>query len=142
MNKEDILKNVYEDFFGIGKIEKENEKLQEDIRNLKGIDIEKNSMPEIQMPELSAENKNKLMEASFKKIDELYITDESKEILKKIIEYIRKYNEKIEKQFISFNMCIYCDNTETAYDILDVLNQNINYFKYMKQGGVRSCFIL
>ena len=86
--------------------------------------------------ELSKEEKDKLMEVSFKKIDKLYITEDSKKTLKKIIEYIRKYNEKIEKQFISFNMCIYCDNNETTYDVLDILNQNINYFGYMPQGGV------
>ena len=146
MKKEDILKNVYEDFFGIGKIEKENQKLYEDIKKLKGTTDEnkENEVPYINMGptqnarkvELSKEEKDKLMEVSFKKIDKLYITEDSKKTLKKIIEYIRKYNEKIEKQFISFNMCIYCDNNETTYDVLDILNQNINYFGYMPQGGV------
>ncbi len=146
MKKEDILKNVYEDFFGINKIEKENKKLYEDIKNLKGINDEnqeENEVPYINMEpqeenqkiELTKEEKDKLMEASFKKIDELHITEESKNTLKKIIEYIRKYNEKIEKQFISFNMCIYSNNEETSNDILDILNQNINYFGYMPQGG-------
>ncbi len=146
MKKEDILKNVYEDFFGIDKIEKENQKLYEEIKQLKGITDEnkENEVPYINMEptqnarkvELSKEEKDKLMEVSFKKIDKLYITEDSKKTLKKIIEYIRKYNEKIEKQFISFNMCIYCDNNETTYDVLDILNQNINYFGYMPQGGV------
>ncbi len=147
MNKEDILKNVYEDFFGIGKIEKENQKLREDIKKLKGITDENDEEKEVpyintkniysnKKIELSKEEKDKLMEASFKKIDKLHITDNSKNTLKKIIEYIRKYNEKIEKQFICFNMCIYCDNNQTAFDVLDILNQNINYFSYMPQGGV------
>ena len=144
MDKKEILKSVYDDFFGIGKIERENEKLYEDIKNLKGIDIEgmEDNIPSIEVNkqqdkknELSKEDKDKLMEASFKKIDELHIKDESKELLKKIIEYIRKYNEKIEKQFISFNMCIYSENEEVKKDILDILNQNINFFLYMKKGN-------
>lgn len=144
MDKKDILKSVYDDFFGIGRIERENEKLYEEIKNLKGIDLEsiENDIPSIEVNkaeevqiELSKEDKDKLMEASFKKIDELHIKDESKSLLKKIIEYIRKYNEKIEKQFISFNMCIFSENEETKKDILDILNQNINYFSYMKKGN-------
>ena len=144
MDKKEILKSVYDDFFGIGKIERENEKLYEDIKNLKGVDIEsmEDNIPSIEVNkqqdkknELSKEDKDKLMEASFKKIEELHITEESKELLKKIIEYIRKYNEKIEKQFISFNMCIYSENEEVNKDILDIINQNINYFSYMKKGN-------
>ena len=144
MDKKEILKSVYDDFFGIGKIERENEKLYEDIKNLKGIDIEgmEDNIPSIEVnkqqdkkKELSKEDKDKLMEASFKIIEELHITEESKELLKKIIEYIRKYNEKIEKQFISFNMCIYSENEEVNKDILDIINQNINYFSYMKKGN-------
>ena len=144
MDKKQILKSVYDDFFGIGKIERENEKLYEDIKNLKCIDIEgmEDNIPSIELNkqqdkknELSKEDKDKLMEASFKKIDELHIKDESKELLKKIIEYIRKYNEKIEKQFISFNMCIFSENEEVKKDVLDILNQNINYFSYMKKGN-------
>ena len=148
-------------FFGIGKLEKENEKLYRDIKNLKGIDIEgiEKNMPFIELDretveednylennqseksniekgkiELSKEDKDLLMENSFKKIDELYIKDESKELLKKIIEYMRKYNEKIEKRFITFNMCIYSTNKEITEAVLDILNQNINYFSYMKYG--------
>ncbi|MEE0865865.1 MAG: AAA family ATPase [Clostridia bacterium] len=144
MDKKEILKSVYDDFFGIGKIERENEKIYEDIKNLKGIDIEgmEDNIPSIEVNkqqdkknELSKEDKDKLMEASFKKIEDLHIKDESKELLKKIIEYIRKYNEKIEKQFISFNMCIYSENEEVKKDILDILNQNINFFLYMKKGN-------
>ena len=151
MDKKDILKNVYDDFFGIGKIERQNEKLREDIKKLTNLQDEEipsidldsaNQASERQVEtskenaqqELSKEDKDKLMENTFKKIDELYIEDKSKETLKKIIEYIRKYNENIEKQFISFNMCIYGNNQETINDILDLLNQNINYLSYMPKG--------
>ncbi len=151
MNKDDFFKGIYDDFFGIGKIEKENEKLRNDIKNLKGIDIEEveNDMPYIDIPEENTEeqetpkiDKDKFMEDVFKKIDELYIEEESKNTLKKIVEYIRKYNEKIEKQFISFNMTIYADNKETFEGVLRVLNDAVNFFGYLPKGdiGVISCY--
>ena len=158
MNRNDLLKSVYDDFFGIGKLERENEKLYRDIKEFKGVDIEgiEENIPYIEVNsenlenrefvekqgvnmqdgkiQLSKEDKDKLMENSFKKIDELYIKDESKELLKKIIEYMRKYSENLEKRFIAFNMCIYSNNKEIIESILDILNQNINYFSYMKYG--------
>ena len=151
MNKDDFFKGIYDDFFGIGKIEKENEKLRNDIKNLKGIDIEEaeDNIPSIELSQENREsqavttiNKDKFMEDIFKKIDELYIEEDSKNILKKIVEYIRKYNEKIEKQFISFNMNIHANNKETFEGVLRVLNDSINFFQYLPNGdiGVISCY--
>ena len=145
MNKEDFLKGVYEDFFGIGKIEKQNEKLREDIKNLSGIEVDKD-VPYIEVKEktfdknlsteISKEDKDKQMEEIFKKIEEIYIDEKSKDILRKIIEYIRKYNEKIETQYISFNMCVYTNNKETFEDILKILHTSINFFKYTPKGDM------
>ncbi len=151
MKKDDFFKGMYDDFFGIGKIEKENEKLRNDIKNLKGIDIEEleDSIPsieisqeEIEKKDVSTVDKDKFMEEIFKKIDELYIEEESKNTLKKIVEYIRKFNEKIEKQFISFNMNIYANNKETFEGILRVLNDSTNFFEYLPKGdiGIISCY--
>ena len=143
MNKEDFLKGIYDDFFGIGKIEKENEKLRQDIEKLSGEELKEENYPYIDMPEKmeekrtsTKEEKDTFMENVFKRIDELYIDDKSKETLKKIIEYVRKYNEKIEKQFISFNMSIFSNNKETIEEILRILNDTINFFEYMKNGDI------
>ena len=151
MKKDDFFKGMYDDFFGIGKIERENEKLRNDIKNLKGIDIEETeaNIPSIEVTHEDTErqesttiDKDKFMEDVFKKIEELYIEEESKNILKKIVEYIRKYNEKIEKQFISFNMSINANNKETFEGILRVLNDSINFFQYLPNGdiGIISCY--
>ena len=151
MKKNDFFKGMYDDFFGIGKIEKENEKLRNDIKNLKGIDLEEleENIPSIEISQEEAEkveiptvDKDKFMEEVFKKIDELYIEEESKNTLKKIVEYIRKYNEKIEKQFISFNMNIYANNKETFEGVLRILNDSINFFEYLPKGdiGIISCY--
>ena len=153
MDKKDIFKEVYEDFFGIGKLEKENEKLRKDIQDLTGITPEElksnKDYPTIEIKpaeenqqefsmESSKEDKDKMLEKTFKNIDNLRVEEESKETLKKIVEYIRKYNEGIEKQYISFNMCIYSNDDETIKNILKILNENINYFLYMNKADIRT----
>ena len=136
MDKKDILKNVYDDFFGIGE-KKEVEELNQKIKEKLDEDTIQISMP--QDKENISENnidKDTKLKESFDKIDSLYIDEKSKEILKKIIEYIRKYNEGIEKNFISFNMCIFSKSKETLHEILKILNDNINYFSYLPQGDI------
>ena len=68
------------------------------------------------------------------KIDELYITDESKETLNKIVKYMDKYYKKETKQYIPFNLIIYCDNKETLYSIADILKVSSESFGYIKKG--------
>ena len=136
MNKKDILKNMYNDFFGVSSSKNESEENQDFPK----IELPETEMPEIKVSEksekLSVEDKDKRLKESFEQIDDLYIDEKSKDTLKKIIEYIRKYNEKIEKNFISFNMCIYAKNKETLVSILRVLNDNINYFSYLPYGDI------
>lgn len=127
MDKNDILKSVYDDFFGVNALSNKNDKTKNNVQE---------EIPKIVVKEPNTVDKQKMLEDSFKKIDELYIDDKSKETLKKIIEYIRKYNEKIEKNFISFNMCIYSNNKETLNAILHILNDNINYFSYLPHGDI------
>ena len=133
MNKKDFLNGIYEDFFGIGKIEKENQKLAEEL----GI-LDK-EIPEIvveqkENPSISKVDKDKKMQEWFERIDKLYIEESSKDTLKKIIEYIRKYNEQIEKEYINFSMCIYTKNEDTSKEILNILKDAGEIFKYIKEG--------
>ena len=60
---------------------------------------------------------------------------QSKNTLKKIIEYMRKYSEGIEKQYIPFNMCIYSNNKETIYGIIDIISDAVTLFSYIKRGA-------
>ena len=145
MEKKDTLKSVYEDFFGIEKLAKENEKL---ARELEEMDSKYKPLKDEEIPEIvvkkneNAENdeemqeidKDKFMKEAFEKIENLYIDNDSKDLLKKIIEYMRKYNEKIEKQYISFNMKMYVNNKETLTSIVTILIDSGYVFKYLKQG--------
>ena len=82
------------------------------------------------------EDKDKKMAELFEKIEALAITDESKETLKKIIEYTRKYAEGIEKEYIAFNMGIYSDDKETTMDVIRIINDTMICFSYIKHGDV------
>ena len=95
MDKKDILKNVYDDFFGISK-NKEEEELNRQIKESLNADTIEISIPQ-EKESVNSIDADKMLKDSFERIDKLYIDDKSKETLKKIIEYIRKYKEGIEK---------------------------------------------
>ena len=145
MEPNKFFKSMYDDFFCIEKIKKENERIREEL-NLIGeyptIEIPKKEEEKIKQEQEenmqhTKEEKDKLMTYIFEKIDELYIEEESKNTLKKIIEYLRKYNEGIEKQYIPFNMCIYSDNKETVSEIVSIIEKSAKYFEYIKKYGTK-----
>ena len=150
MIDKDIFKNLYDDFFGIEKLKRENEKLakelglnEEDIPaielkrepekingNSNSVFIEENSIS----PEELKKVKDEQMLKFFERLEKLYITEDSKNILKKIIEYMRKYDEKIEKEYIAFNLAIYTNNKETVYECVDLISDAATFFQYVKKG--------
>lgn len=129
MNKVDFLSDIYDDFFGIETTKKEKLEIK---------DIKEDEIPKIEVGSntskinASKELKDERMTRYFEEIEKLYITEESKEVLKKIIEYLRKYNENIEKEYIPFNLCIYSDNKETMYKVVDIINASATFFGYIK----------
>ena len=148
MDKKDILKSVYEDFFGIEKLARENERIAQELEemNSKYKPLKEEEIPEIivnkdeeKQVDDGAEpqeeiDKDKYMKDVFEDIDSLYIDEASKDLLKRIIEYMRKYNEKIEKQYISFNLKMYSNNKETISQIVKILLDSGDIFKYLKDG--------
>ena len=50
---------------------------------------------------------------------------------KKMLEYAKKYNSGVVKNYIPFNMRIYCDNDSTLYEIINILAEGFEYFKDM-----------
>jgi len=153
----ELFSNMYNDFFGIEKL---TEKNYENIKDLyKDKEIPKIDLPGFSDDEIKGtfgeenpvvkntpktkEQKDEAMKKFFESIDNLQVTDASKNTMKKIIEYARKYNEKITKTYIPFNMRIYCDNNEIVYKITDVLRDSLNYFEYLsKDDSVEASFYL
>lgn len=143
MENRNFFKDMYDDFFGIEKIKEQNEKLREELglnKDIPAIEVKKESNEQNNIPkELSKEEKDSIMKELYVQIDELYIKEDSKKLLKKIIEYQRKYNENIEKQYIPFNMCIFSSNKEDIEKILNIMEKSLNVFGYIKSGKRVNC---
>ena len=97
------FKGIYDDFFGV---EKENNEL-----------IEEGSQEE--------------MTSLFEKINSLYISEDSKKLLKKIIEYARKYKEGIEENYIPFNLILETNSDNLKEEIIYILSYSLKYFEYI-----------
>lgn len=112
----DYFKDIYKDFFGVETPKEENKKIEESSQNI--------------------------MTTLFEKINKLYIEDESKELLKKIIEYMRKYNEGIETNYIPFNVIIEVNNKETKEELIKILEQSSLNFNYIKNNNKKEISLI
>lgn len=117
MNTKDYFKDMYTDFFGVEAGPKFSVKVIKD---------EKTEQDEIQEQTSQEE-----MTSLINKINDLYITEESKNLLKKIIEYMRKYNEKIETQYVPFRLIINVNNKFLLDEITEILYESSKYYKYI-----------
>ena len=112
----DYFKDIYKDFFGVETLKEENKRIEESSQNT--------------------------MTTLFERINKLYIKDESKELLKKIIEYMRKYNEKIEKNYIPFNILIETNNKETKEEIINILETSSISYNYIKNNNKKTISLI
>lgn len=155
-NKNSFLGNIYNDFFNGNLIKNNNDKLDEElaaitkeIKNMKIIQPEKqesisdiisknqvekkfenSNLPKEIAP--TEEDKNKKLAELFERIEDLYITDQSKETLKKMIEYAKRYNENLVKNYIPFDMRLYSDNREITKAVVDLISEGLSYFNYIQ----------
>ena len=105
--RENYFKDMYTDFFGI------------------------ESLPKIDVKEEKDKGPRQEMASLFLKINNLMVSDESKELLKKIIEYMRKYHEGIETNYIPFRIIIETNTDTTTHEINDILYSAGKYFDYI-----------
>lgn len=104
MNTKDYFKDIYTDFFGVEDY---------NINNSEKRDSQEE------------------MASLFERINNLYINEDSKNLLKQIIEYMRKYNEKIENNYIPFNIIIEVNNALTKDEIEDIIFQASKNYSYI-----------
>ena len=102
--------DVYNDFFGVETPKEDNKEV---------IKKDNDSMKDI-----------------FDDINTLHITDESKDLLKKIIEYMRKYNEKIEENYITFNISLISNDKEETKKIKDILAKASSLYNYIDKDNM------
>lgn len=69
-------------------------------------------------------------------IDNLYLDNESKNLLKQIIEYMNKYTNKEESNYINFNIIIDGNNTETMTNISSIIRKSVDTNHYIDNNSV------
>ena len=102
---EEYLGDLYKDFFG----EEEGAKKFEEL-----------------------ENKEEAKELVEEDIDKLLIEDKSKELLHKVVDYMKKYNSKEETKYLNFHLLIQSDNKETINKIEEIIKGAISKYKYLE----------
>lgn len=112
MEGRNYLQDIYGDFFGVENL---NDKAA--AFGLKGDDLG---------------NCQVMIRGLFDRINELYVSDDSKELLKKIIEYMRKYDEKIESNYIPFYLLVEVNSDGVREEIEDILLKAGEYFSYLE----------
>ena len=144
---ENIFKDIYNDFFGEGKKEKKYNNLKEEFKlsndvpeitlnNDNNLGVEDDVIQEDQKENntINDIDKEDALSKLLEKIDGLYITDESKQVLIKIVNYMYRYNKKESKQYIPFNIRIYSDNKESLYSVVRIISDASKIFSYIKSG--------
>ncbi len=132
MRREDILKDVYNDFFGDSykSTDIENDKNDEVL----SIDIDKKDSSVSMADNSFMDDKINVKEDStysLDNIDSLFISDESKELLKKIINYMELYSRKEESNYIPFNIRINGEDDGTIRKIIDIIKFYSTKYSYV-----------
>lgn len=65
-------------------------------------------------------------------INSLYITEESKELLKRIISYMEEYQNKDNIVYIPIRLVINTNSTKTIKDVIDILLSSAKKYSYTK----------
>ncbi len=101
MNTKDYFKDIYKDFF--------DSELQ----------------PKIEVKESKEDISSLLLQ-----IDNLSVTDESKELLKRIINYMSKYKDKEEVNYVPFRVVLNTNNNALMEEVSDILSYAGSYYDY------------
>ena len=153
-----FLKNMYDEMFSLlSETQKTIDAQRAEINDIPRIEVPKQNKTVLdkqindalkeerpEEPKVMAIEAGPKLEELFKKIDNCNLTDESKLVFKKMIEYAKKFNAGQVKNNIPLNMRIYCDNDSTLYEITNILLDGFEYFKYLKnkEAAERSFYVI
>ncbi len=105
MNK-DYLTDIYKDFFETPLVLEEKQEESHDIEEIFDLG----------------------------EVDSLLIEEESKVLLKKIIEYMRKYHAKEENRYLNFHMILQSNNKETIQAFESLIEKAAFFYQYVGRG--------
>ena len=77
------------------------------------------------------ESKEEVKELEEEDIDKLLIEDKSKELLHKVVDYMKKYNSKEETRYLNFHLLIQSDNKETINKVEEIIKGAITKYNYL-----------
>ena len=86
------------------------------------------------LPEETEESNDSEDTFDLGEVDTLLIEEESKELLKKIIEYMRKYHTKEENRYLNFPMILESDNKETIQTFENLVKKAVFFYQYVDKG--------
>ncbi len=119
MNNLNKMKNIYDDFFG-NSLPK-----SEDIIKIEKLNDGKKSF----------EEDTKDLSQDFEiLINNLFIDDSSKEILTKIVRYMKNYHESLEKDYIKFNVVLVSADEETVNKVSYIISKASQVYSYVDTG--------
>ena len=79
----------------------------------------------------SLDSKTEVKELEEEDIDKLLIEDKSKELLHKVVDYMKKYNSKEETRYLNFHLLIQSDNKETINKVEEIIKGAITKYNYL-----------
>ena len=71
-------------------------------------------------------------------LDSLYITDESKKLLQKMIQYMKDYHDGVEKNYLTFHILVESNDKITIEAIDHVIQHYSSLYHYVKDGNIAS----
>ena len=95
-----------------------------------------NDFFKVEKKDLEVKNDEKNNSNIIEDIDNLYLDNESKNLLKQILEYMDKYTNKEETNYINFNIIVDGENSETVNSIASILKKNVNNNHYIDNNSV------
>ena len=82
-------------------------------------------------------DKNNVEEEIIYNIDELYLDDKSKNLFSQILDYIDKYHNKEENNYINFNIIIEGNNRETIDKITNIISSKDSNKHYLDNKNIK-----
>ena len=82
-------------------------------------------------------SEERIVEEDFniEEIDLLHINDDSKELLKKIILYMKKYREETNGVYLNFNFIIQTDNREIVSKVIELVESATKKYNYVSNNN-------
>ncbi len=86
---------------------------------------------------IEVDSKNNVEEEISYNIDELYLDDKSKNLFSQILDYMDKYHNNEESNYINFNIIIEGNNQETIDKISSIISNKDNNIHYLDNKNIK-----